>query len=106
MPERRGAQPNIAADLKLTLFVIGDGQSTHVMTRVRCFAELGHRVFLITGRRSPNGIEGVTELRPVEETALLLGRQAVLDVLVLDDLGERAPAVVLAYDVARDVLFG
>jgi glycosyltransferase involved in cell wall biosynthesis len=73
MGERRGPQPAIAADRKLTLFVIGDSQSTHVMTRVRCFAELGHRVFLITGRRSPNGIEGVTELRPVEETGCLQG---------------------------------
>jgi hypothetical protein len=39
MGERRGPQPAIAADRKLTLFVIGDSQSTHVMTRVRCFAE-------------------------------------------------------------------
>src|SRR5207342_215624 len=45
-------------------------------------------------------------LRPVEEPLLLIGRQPVLDVLVLEDLVEGSSAVVLAYDVPRDVLFG
>jgi hypothetical protein len=45
-------------------------------------------------------------LGPVEQPLLLLGRQPVLDVLVLEDLVERSSAVVLAHDVPRDVLFG
>ena len=34
------------------------------------------------------------------------GVEAVLDVLVLEDLVQRAAALVLAHDVACDVLFG
>ena len=45
-------------------------------------------------------------LGPVEETLLLLGRQPVLDVLILEDLVEGAPPLVLAHDVPRDVLLG
>ena len=43
---------------------------------------------------------------PIEQAPLLLGGQPVLDVLVLEDLVERAAAVVLADHVACDVLFG
>jgi glycosyltransferase involved in cell wall biosynthesis len=48
----------------LTICAIGYAESVHVATRVRCFAEMGHRVYLITETRSPDGIEGVTELVP------------------------------------------
>ena len=50
--------------------------------------------------------ERLDDLRAVEQPPLLLRRQAVLDVLVLEDLVERPPALVLADDVPRDVLFG
>jgi glycosyltransferase involved in cell wall biosynthesis len=46
----------------LTICAVGSSKSAHVAARVRCFAELGHRVFLITEART--GIEGVTELVP------------------------------------------
>src|SRR5437667_4332953 len=48
----------------LTICAIGYAESVHVATRVRCFAEMGHRVFLITETKSPDGIPGVTELVP------------------------------------------
>ena len=44
----------------LTICAIGSSGSTHVVSRVKCFAERGHRVFLICDSRA--GIEGVTEL--------------------------------------------
>ena len=46
------------------------------------------------------------DLRAIEQAPLLLGGQPVLDVLVLEDLVERAATVVLADHVACDVLFG
>ncbi len=51
-------------DKPLTICAVGYATSTHVATRVRCFAERGHKVFLITENRSPYGIPGVTELVP------------------------------------------
>jgi len=50
--------------------------------------------------------ERLDDLRPVEQTALLLRAQPVLDVLVVEDLGERPAPFVLADDVPGDVLFG
>jgi hypothetical protein len=44
------------------------------------------------------------DLRAVEQTPPLLGRQPVLDVLVLHDLGERAAALVLPDHVGRHAL--
>ncbi len=49
---------------KLTLCLIGAAESTHVAARARCFAEMGHRVYLITETASSAGIEGVTQLVP------------------------------------------
>lgn len=46
----------------LTICAIGSSGSSHVVSRVKCFAERGHRVFLICESR--NGIDGVTELVP------------------------------------------
>ena len=46
----------------LTICAIGSSSSTHVVSRVKCFADRGHRVFLICDSRA--GIEGVTELVP------------------------------------------
>ena len=54
--------------------------------------------------RAMSAAERLDDLRPVEQAALLLGREAVLDVLVLEDLVQRPAAVVLADDVPRDVL--
>ena len=48
----------------LTICVIGSASSVHVAARARCFAELGHKVLLVTGERSPSGIAGVTEHSP------------------------------------------
>jgi hypothetical protein len=50
--------------------------------------------------------KGGDQLRPVEQPPLLLGREAVLDVLVLEDLVQGATALVLPHDVAGDVLLG
>ncbi len=44
------------------------------------------------------------DLGPVEQASLLLGAQAILDVAILEDLGQRPPAVVLADDVGGDPL--
>lgn len=62
-PNERGRRP-------LTICAIGYATSTHVATRVRCFAELGHRVFLITETASPHGIPGVVELVPAWDEGL------------------------------------
>jgi glycosyltransferase involved in cell wall biosynthesis len=48
----------------LTICAVGPSTSSHVVSRVRCFAERGHRVFLICEVRT--GIDGVTELVPSE----------------------------------------
>jgi len=46
----------------LTLVAVGSSTSTHVVSRVRCFAERGHTVFLVCEKRV--GIPGVTEILP------------------------------------------
>ena len=51
-------------DRPLTICAIGNADSVHVATRTRCFAELGHNVFLISPLPSEDGIRGVTELVP------------------------------------------
>src|SRR5260221_14154300 len=48
----------------LTICAIGHADSVHVAARVRCFAEMGHRVYIITETPSAQGITGVTELVP------------------------------------------
>jgi glycosyltransferase involved in cell wall biosynthesis len=48
----------------LTILAIGYASSAHVQARVRCFAELGHKVFLVTESPSQTGIYGVIELVP------------------------------------------
>ena len=50
--------------------------------------------------------ERVDHLRTVEEPALLLRREPVLDVTILEDLGERTPARVLPQHVRRDPILG
>jgi glycosyltransferase involved in cell wall biosynthesis len=47
---------------QLTICGIGAGSSTHVATRLRWFADRGHRVFLLTSTPSEGGIPGVTEV--------------------------------------------
>jgi len=54
----------------LRICVIGYADSTHVAARARCFAELGHEVFLLTESPSTNGIPGVTELVPAWDPVL------------------------------------
>lgn len=46
----------------LTICAIGPGSSTHIATRVRWFADRGHRVFLLTTSPSVAGIPGVVEV--------------------------------------------
>ena len=48
----------------LTICAVGYADSPHVAARTRCFAERGHRVYLITETGSAAGIEGVTQLVP------------------------------------------
>ncbi|MCL4296056.1 MAG: glycosyltransferase family 4 protein [Anaerolineae bacterium] len=48
---------------KLTICAIGSSQSSHVVSRVKCFAERGHRVYLLCD--SIAGIDGITEIVPV-----------------------------------------
>src|SRR5205085_11323643 len=55
---------------RLTICAIGEADSVHVATRIRCFAEMGHHVYLITPSRSGRGIPGVTELVPGFDAAL------------------------------------
>lgn len=53
----------ISTDVRsLTICAVGAGSSTHIASRVRWFAERGHRVFLLTTSPSPSGIPGVTEV--------------------------------------------
>ena len=66
---RRGAQAP-SRDKPLTICAVGYATSTHVAARVRCFAERGHKVFLITENKSPDGIPGVTELVPALDPRL------------------------------------
>jgi len=47
---------------RLRICAVGAGSSTHIASRVRWFAERGHRVFLLTTSPSPAGIPGVTEV--------------------------------------------
>src|SRR5882672_2503167 len=54
----------------LRICVIGYADSTHVAARARCFAELGHEVFLLTESPSLDGIPGVTELVPALDPVL------------------------------------
>jgi glycosyltransferase involved in cell wall biosynthesis len=56
------------ADQPLTICAVGAGSSPHVATRVRWFAERGHRVFLLTTSPSPHGIPGVVEVDLHPET--------------------------------------
>lgn len=51
-----------SAARSLTICAIGTGSSTHVATRLRWFADRGHRVFLLTISPSSDGISGVSEL--------------------------------------------
>jgi glycosyltransferase involved in cell wall biosynthesis len=55
---------------RLTICAIGEADSVHVTTRIRCFADMGHQVYLITRSRSRRGIAGVTELVPGFDAAL------------------------------------
>ena len=55
---------------RLTICAIGEADSVHVATRIRCFAEMGHEVYLITPSASRHGIAGVTELVPGFDAAL------------------------------------
>jgi glycosyltransferase involved in cell wall biosynthesis len=52
-----------ASPRPLTICAIGYADSPHVANRLRCFAERGHKVYLITERAAPE-IEGVAQLVP------------------------------------------
>jgi glycosyltransferase involved in cell wall biosynthesis len=56
---------------RLTICAIGEAESAHVASRVRCFAEMSHHVYLITPSRSRHGIRGVTELVTGFDAALV-----------------------------------
>jgi glycosyltransferase involved in cell wall biosynthesis len=67
---KRAERGTTAASRPLTICAIGYASSPHVAARVRCFADLGHRVFLITETASHCGIPGVTELVPTWDERL------------------------------------
>lgn len=69
-PNRAAPFAEAALRRPLTICAIGYATSTHVASRVRCFAEMGHRVYLLTETASPEGIAGVTELVPAWDAAL------------------------------------
>src|SRR3954447_3040134 len=46
----------------LTILAIGNGESTHVVTRTQWFAKRGHKVFLLTTTPRRSEIEGVVQL--------------------------------------------
>lgn len=48
----------------LTICAIGYAQSPHVATRLRCFAERGHKVYVVTETAASPEIPGVTQLVP------------------------------------------
>lgn len=86
----------------LRILAIGSSGSTHVASRVRCFAERGHHVSLLTDRIV--GLQGVTELAPsappgqdqwIATAARLLGR------LVRRDLSGPADMARLMLDFRR-----
>src|SRR5947209_3166285 len=54
----------------LTICAIGYATSVHVVSRVRCFAERGHKVYLITENASAYGIPNVVELIPAFDSRL------------------------------------
>ena len=64
------AQRRESPSRPLTICAIGYAESVHVATRIRWFAERGHRVYLLTESESRFGIEGVTELTPALDPAL------------------------------------
>lgn len=47
----------------LTICAVGSAESVHVAARTRCFADLGHRVYLVTEREGPP-IAGVEQFVP------------------------------------------
>jgi glycosyltransferase involved in cell wall biosynthesis len=63
----------------LTICAIGPGSSTHIATRVRWFADRGHRVFLLTTAPGTAGIPGVEEI-DLNAGPLLSAEAAVLSV--------------------------
>ena len=58
----------------LTIFAIGYAQSTHVRARVACFAERGHKVYLLTETAADPPIPGVTQLVPTLNSKTVFGR--------------------------------
>jgi glycosyltransferase involved in cell wall biosynthesis len=68
--EARGRGTGVSQRKRLTICAIGEADSVHVATRIRCFAEMGHHVYLIAPSRSRHGIAGVTELVPGFDAAL------------------------------------
>lgn len=58
-------KPNNALQPKLTICAVGSAQSTHIINRVKCFAERGHQVYLISD--SMADFEQVTVLVPVDK---------------------------------------
>src|SRR5262245_48828999 len=56
-----------APERKLTILAIGHADSVHVAARVHCFAQMGHRVYLVTETPSSEGIDGVMELVPADD---------------------------------------
>ena len=56
------AMHNRTDNKKFTICAIGSSESSHVVSRVKCFAERGHRVYLLCN--TVTGLAGVTEIVP------------------------------------------
>jgi glycosyltransferase involved in cell wall biosynthesis len=67
--DTRTATGATVAERPLTICVIGQASSGHVVVRARCFADRGHRVLFVTPQASSAGIRGVTEHGPGLESS-------------------------------------
>lgn len=57
-------QEAVTSRRPLTILAIGYAQSAHVQARVSCFAQMGHKVYLLTETAVEPGIPNVTQLVP------------------------------------------
>jgi glycosyltransferase involved in cell wall biosynthesis len=77
-PDRRTAAPTApdqdAPERLLTICGIGYAQSPHVRTRLQCFAERGHKVYIITETAASPDIPGVTQLVPALDASVTSSR--------------------------------
>ena len=101
-----GALPGRANEADITLFKSNGLAAWDLAAAARAveLAERGRPDLWLLARGDDVVAERVHDVGPVEQAPDLLGRAAVRHVVVLEDLGERPAAVVLADHVLRDPL--